>query len=87
MRRTASGAAGPGLRTLIKYLRGAAGIGHGTTIKYMRCSTSGAAGNGLGSTNSFDPPCGVAAFEVSLEPHTGARHSCLFSRRGFVKQE
>jgi len=29
-------------------MRGAASIGLGTTIKYLRCSTSGAAGCGLG---------------------------------------
>jgi hypothetical protein len=53
LRRTTSGAAGPGLRTTIKYLRGAAGIGHGTTIKYLRRSTSGAAGSSLGTTLNY----------------------------------
>jgi hypothetical protein len=33
VRRTASGVAGIGLGTTIKYLRGAAGIGLGTTIR------------------------------------------------------
>ena len=35
VRRTASGAAGNGLGTPIKYLRGAASNGLGTTIKYL----------------------------------------------------
>jgi hypothetical protein len=35
MQRTASGAAGNGLYTTIKYMRGAAGIGLGTTGKYL----------------------------------------------------
>ena len=39
MQRTASGAAGNGLYTTIKYLRGAAGIGLGTTIKCLRRAT------------------------------------------------
>jgi hypothetical protein len=43
-------AAGIGLGHTHKYMRGAAGIGLGTTIKYFRCSTSGAAGNGLCKT-------------------------------------
>ena len=31
--------------------RGAVGNGLGTTIKYLRCTTSGTAGNDLGTTN------------------------------------
>ena len=45
MQCTASGAAGSGLYTTIRYMRGASGIGMGTTIKHLRCTTSGAAGN------------------------------------------
>jgi hypothetical protein len=45
--RTASGAAGNGLHTTIKYMRGAAGIGLGTTTKYMRRTTSAAANTGM----------------------------------------
>jgi hypothetical protein len=33
---------------LLRHCRGAAGLG--TTMKYLRCTTSGAAKNGLGST-------------------------------------
>jgi hypothetical protein len=44
MQRTASGAAGNGLYTTIKYMRGASGIGMGTTIMNLRRTTSGAAG-------------------------------------------
>jgi hypothetical protein len=47
MQHTASGAAGNGFYTTIKYMCGAAGIGLGTTIKYLRRTTSSAAGNGL----------------------------------------
>ena len=53
MQRTASGAAGNGLYTTIKYMRGASGIGMGTTIKHLRCTTSGAAGNDLGATMKY----------------------------------
>ena len=53
MQRTASGAAGNGLYTTIKYMRGAAGIGLGTTIKHLRRTTSGAAGNGLGAAIKY----------------------------------
>jgi hypothetical protein len=53
MQRTASGDAGNGLYTTIKYMRGASGIGMGTTIKHLRCTTSGAAGNGLGVTMKY----------------------------------
>jgi hypothetical protein len=35
LRRSASGAAGNGLCTTIKYLRGATGVGLGTTIQYL----------------------------------------------------
>jgi hypothetical protein len=50
MQRTSSGAAGSSLYTTIEYMRGASGIGMGTTIKHLRCTSSGAAGNGLGAT-------------------------------------
>jgi hypothetical protein len=50
LRRLTSGAAGNGLRTMIKYLRGAASIGLGTTIKYLRRSTCVVANNCLGTT-------------------------------------
>jgi hypothetical protein len=53
MQRTASSAAGNGLRTTIKYMRGAAGIGLGTTIKHLRRTKSGAAGNGPGATMKY----------------------------------
>jgi hypothetical protein len=52
-RRTASGGAGYGLGTTIKYLRGAADIGLGTTTKYLRRATSAAARNGLGTTIKY----------------------------------
>jgi hypothetical protein len=44
------GAAGIGPGTAIKYLLGTKGIGLGATINYLRRATSGAAGNGLGTT-------------------------------------
>ena len=81
MQRTTSGAAGYGLYTTIKYIRGASGIGMGTTIKNLRCTTIGAAGNGLGATigtanngmsTTIIPPCIVASFEEELRaPHRG----------------
>ena len=49
----ASGAAGNGLYTTIKYMHGAAGIGLGTTIKYLRRTTSAAANSGLGTTIKY----------------------------------
>jgi hypothetical protein len=70
MQRTASGAAGIGLYTTIKYMRGAAGIGLrrttsgaagnglGATMKYLRRATSAAANNGLSG-----PPCSAAPFD------------------------
>jgi hypothetical protein len=54
LRCTASGAAGGGLGTTIKYLRDTAGIGLGNTLKYLR----GAAGIGLGA--SADCPSSAA---------------------------
>jgi hypothetical protein len=53
MQRTASGAAGNGLYTTVKYMRGASGTGMGTTIKHLRRTTSGAAGNGLGAAMKY----------------------------------
>jgi hypothetical protein len=50
LRRLASGAAGNGLDTTIKYLRDFAGIGQGAAIKSLRRTTSGSVGNGLGTT-------------------------------------
>jgi hypothetical protein len=38
---------------MINYLRAAAGIGLSTTIKHLRSSSSGAAGNGLGTTIKY----------------------------------
>jgi hypothetical protein len=87
MQRTASGAAGNGLYTTIKYMRGAAGIGLGTTIKHLRRTTS-AAGRSLGATMNYlrrttsaaankglsttiTFPCSEAAFQVNSEPTPG----------------
>jgi hypothetical protein len=39
--------------TTIKYMRVASGIVMGTTIKHLRCTTSGAAGNGLDATMKY----------------------------------
>jgi hypothetical protein len=59
MRCTASGAAGNGLGTTIKYLRstrnGAAGSGLGTTIKYLQQKTAG--GNRLAATTKYRAEC------------------------------
>jgi hypothetical protein len=52
MQRTASGAAGNGLYTTIRYMRGAAGIGLGNTAKYLRCTASAAANSGLSTMPS-----------------------------------
>ena len=91
------GAAGIGLGTTIKYLRcptsGAAGNGLGTTIKYFVNQKRGR-GQQLGqgplhkilARYLLTPPCGVAAFVVSSEPHTGARPSvrvCVWGGRAF----
>ena len=53
LRRAASGAAGNGLCTTIKYLLGATDICLGATAKYLRRTTSGAAGYGLGTTIKY----------------------------------
>jgi hypothetical protein len=53
MQRAASGAAGKGLYTTIKYIRGAPGIGLGTTIKSLRRTTSATANNDLSTTIKY----------------------------------
>jgi len=66
MQRTASGAAGNGLYTTIKYMRGSAGMGLGTTINYQRRTTSGAAGNGLGAAMKYLRRTTSAAANIGL---------------------
>jgi hypothetical protein len=53
MQQTASGTAGNGLCTSIKYMRVAASIGLGATIKYLRRTTSAPENSGPGTTAKY----------------------------------
>jgi hypothetical protein len=65
----ASGAAGSGLCTTVKYLRSAADIGLGTTIKYLRRATSAAASNGLGTTAKYHVNQNTGARNIWAKAH------------------